>query len=390
MLFTHRGGMTTKSILIAGAGIGGLTAALTLQQRGFDVTVVERARDLRPLGVGINLLPHAVRELDDIGLAEHIAAISVAPAAISFFGSNGEQLFREPRGVEGGYGHPQLSVHRGELQMALLDAVVDRLGADAVLTGSGLIGFTPTSGGVVVDTAAGEISADVLVGADGINSVVRSALHPEGDPLLWSGVRMFRGAARQQPFLDGRTMAIIKGDNGIDLVTYPIGGGLVNWVIQVPGGEPGPLSGEAGWNRQTDADAVAAMVDHWNLDWLDVAGMVRNTGEVFEYPMVDKEPLPHWGAGRVTLLGDAAHPMYPVGANGGSQAILDARVLADELASDVDGGLRRYEDRRMADTADVVHANREMHHAGATRESGELARVTADYRNETHADRRKA
>lgn len=382
--------MSTESVLIAGAGIGGLTAALTLQRRGLEVTVVEQARDLRPLGVGINLLPHAVRELDALGLADRIEAISVATARISFFDSGGEEIFREPRGVEGGYGYPQLSVHRGELQMALLDAVVDRLGSDAVRTGSGLIGFAQHDYGVVAGTAAGEMKAGVLVGADGINSVVRSALHPSHDPLLWSGIRMFRGAARHEPFLDGRTMAIIKGDNGIDLVTYPIGGGMLNWVIQVPAGEPGPLSHEAGWNRRIDADTVAALTDGWALDWLDVVGMVRDTGEIFEYPMVDKEPLSHWGTGRVTLLGDAAHPMYPVGANGGSQAILDARVLADEVADDIDAGLRRYELKRMADTTEVVYANRKMHRAGATRESGGLARVTADYRTETNADRSHA
>jgi len=224
--------MSKKSILIAGAGIGGLTAALCLHQRGFDVTLVERARQLMPLGVGINLLPHAVRELDGLGLGADLAATSVAPSVIAFFDNRGNEVFREARGIEGGYDYPQLSVHRGQLQMLLLDAVAERIGSDALRKGSGLTGFEQNSDTVVADTKAGRIGADALVGADGINSAVRAALHPDGDPLLWSGIQMFRGALREKPFLDGRTMAIVKGDNGIDLVVYPIGGGMVNWVIQ--------------------------------------------------------------------------------------------------------------------------------------------------------------
>ncbi len=390
MLLAHGEDMSKQSILIAGAGIGGLTAALTCHQRGFGVSVVERAHDLKPLGVGINLLPHAVRELDALGLVEHLATISVAPSNISFFDSHGTHLFREARGIEGGYGHPQLSVHRGHLQMVLLAAVAERLGPEAVRTGAGLEGFTQTADGVVMNTAAGDLRADVLVGADGINSIVRSTLHPDDDPLLWSGVRMFRGAACQEPFLDGRTMAIVKGDNGIDLVAYPIGGGLVNWVFQVPDGEPGLLRGDAGWNRPADPAEIVPLVDGWRLGWLDVGELVHNTDEVFEYPMVDKDPLAQWGTGRVTLLGDAAHPMYPVGANGGSQAILDSRVLADELAQRGCDGLRSYERRRRTDTAEVIAANREMHRTGASSRADEIAHVTAKYRTDTHADRRQA
>jgi 2-polyprenyl-6-methoxyphenol hydroxylase-like FAD-dependent oxidoreductase len=382
--------MSKDTVLIAGAGIGGLTAALALNERGIEVNVVERATSLVPLGVGINLLPHAVRELHELGLGSELASISVAPSAISFFDSTGRHLFREPRGVEGGYTHPQLSVHRGRLQMLLLDAVDHRLGPETVRTASALTGFSETTDGVVAHTAGGDLRAGVLVGADGINSVVRAALHPSDDPLLWSGVRMFRGAARQDAFLDGHTMAIVKGDNGIDLVAYPIGDGLVNWVLQVPAGEPGPLRGDVGWNRPADRRDVAALVEHWRLDWLDVPALVHNTDEVFEYPMVDKDPLRQWGCGRVTLLGDAAHPMYPVGANGGSQSIIDARVLADELARDGADGLRRYEARRRSDTAAVVTANREMHISGSTRHADDLARITAKYRTDTNADRKHA
>lgn len=375
--------MTNRStIVIAGAGIGGLTAALALHQRGIEAMVVERASSLTPLGVGINLLPHAVHELEGLGLGALLSSISVAPRQISFFDSYGRHLFREPRGVEGGYSHPQRSVHRGRLQAMLIEAVIDRLGPEAIRTGAGLTGFTETGDGVVVHTRGGDLRAEILIGSDGINSVVRSHLHPGPDPLLWSGVRMYRGAARMTPFLDGRTMAIIKGDNGTDLVTYPLGGGLVNWVLQVGDGVAGPLPGNVGWNEPADPTHVASYVAGWDVGWLDVAALPGLSETVFEYPMVDRDALPHWGRGAVTVLGDAAHPMYPVGANGASQAILDARVLADEVARDPGTALHAYQTRRRRDTADVVAANRAMHTAG-TKTADDIARVTTTYRTDT-------
>ncbi|WP_243858612.1 FAD-dependent monooxygenase [Mycobacterium sp. DL440] len=265
--------------------------------------------------------------------------------------------------------------------MLLLDAVWARLGSAAVRTGAGVVDFTETDGAVHVQTRAGEFTAEVFVGADGVHSTVRRRLHPGPDPLAWSGVRMFRGASRIPPFLNGRTMAIVKGPCGVELVTYPIGGDLVNWVLQVPEAGPGPLPGDANWNTPTDPTAVAAHMSGWHLDWLDTAELVARSEAVFEYPMVDREPLPRWGTQRVTLLGDAAHPMYPVGANGGSQAILDARALADELATG--RGVAGYEARRVPETTAVVHANREMH-AG---DPHDLDRVTAAYRRNTLADR---
>jgi 5-methylphenazine-1-carboxylate 1-monooxygenase len=373
--------MPTQTIVIAGAGIGGLTTALSLHARGFPVTILESAHELRALGVGINLLPHAVRELTDLGLGEAVRAIAATPAVIDFYTSDGTLLFREPRGIEGGYGYPQCSVHRGRLQMLLLGAVRERLGPDAVRTGAGVTDFEETAEQVRVLTPAGEFGADVFVGADGVDSMVRRRLHPGPDPLAWSGVRMFRGASRMTPFLDGRTMAIVKGPDGVELVTYPIGGDLVNWVLQITETGPGPLPGDAHWNTPADPAAVAAHMSDWHLDWLSPAELVARSDAVFEYPMVDREPLPHWGTQRVTLLGDAAHPMYPVGANGGSQAILDARALADELAAG--RGVAGYETRRIPETTAVVHANREMH-AG---DPHHLDRVTADYRRNTLADK---
>ena len=379
----------TENVVIAGAGIGGLTAALALHARGIDATVIERT-DLRPLGVGINLLPHAVRELYKLGLGDNLARIAVAPAAIDYYDTDGTLLFREPRGIDGGYGCPQYSVHRGRLQMLLLSAVRDRLGANTVHANCELIGFDDSASSVRVHTPAGDFVAGALVGADGIHSSVRRRLHRGPDPLKWSGLRMFRGAVDGDPFLDGRTMSIVKGANGVDLVVYPIGGGQINWVVMLPEAQPGPLPGDAKWNHPGDRSEVLRHLDRWNLGWLDAADLVRRTEPVLEYPMVDRDVLAWWGRGRVTLLGDAAHPMYPVGANGGSQAIIDAAVLAEELSRDPAHGLRRYEDRRRPETAKVIEANREMHRTGATQRPADLARVTAKYRTDTNTDRSHA
>jgi 2-polyprenyl-6-methoxyphenol hydroxylase-like FAD-dependent oxidoreductase len=377
----------TESVLIAGAGIGGLTTALALHARGIGSTVIESASQLKPMGVGINLLPHAVSELYVLGVGDELSHVAVAPAAISYYDTDGNLLYREPRGIDGGYGYPQYSVHRGELQMLLLSAVRDRLGPNAVHTDAELHGFDESGDRVLAHTSAGDFTADALVGADGIHSVVRAQLHPEADPLLWSGVLMFRGAVEGEPFLDGRTMAIVKDAEGVDLVTYPIGGGQINWVVMLPEADPGPLPGDAKWNQPGDTSQVLRHLERWSLGWLDAADLVRRTEPVLEYPMVDRDALPWWGRGHVTLLGDAAHPMYPVGANGGSQAVVDARVLADELARDPVGGLRAYEDIRRAETADVVAANREMHVTGASQRPDDLAQATGKYRKDTDADR---
>lgn len=374
--------MTKQPVLIAGAGIGGLTAALALHRRDIGVSVLEAAGELRPLGVGINLLPHAVRELTDLGLGAQLRDIAAAPAVIRFYTADGRLQFTEPRGLAAGDAYPQLSVHRGRLQMLLLDAVHSRIGPDAVSAGVRVTGFAQDTGAVHVHTMAGAATGAALIGADGIGSVIRTALHPGPDPLMWSGITMYRGASRMPAFLDGHTMAIIKGHNNTDLVTYPIGDGLVNWVVQVRTGAPGELTGGARWNAPATAGEVHCALAGWQLDWLDTAELIDRSEMLFSYPMVDRDPLPYWGEHRVTLLGDAAHPMYPVGANGGSQAIVDARVLADEYARHGVAGLRSYEDLRRPETAEVVAANRRMHDA-TSRDDPDLRRITAEYRNDT-------
>ncbi|MCF6469669.1 flavin-dependent oxidoreductase [Nonomuraea sp. MG754425] len=330
-------------IVIAGAGIGGLTAALSLHAAGFaDVTVHEAVRELRPLGVGINLLPHAVRELTELGLADRLAAIGVATAELAYFNRYGAPIWSEPRGLGAGYAWPQYSVHRGRLQMLLLETVLDRLGPDAVRTGSRI---------------TGPGTEDLLIGADGINSAVRAHLYPGEGPPPWNGLVLWRGTTYGEPFLTGRSM-IMAGDGTRKFVAYPIETGgrtLINWIAERPLDGRAPERGD--WNRPADPVEVAGHFAGWRFDWLDVPGLIAGAASAYEYPMVDRDPLPRWTEGNRTLLGDAAHAMYPIGSNGASQAVIDARVLAWALAR---GDLAAYERLRRPATTALQRSNREM------------------------------
>ncbi len=328
-------------ITIAGGGIGGLATALSLHAAGFeDVVIHEATQEIRPLGVGINLLPHAVRELTELGLADRLAAISVPTAELAYFNRHGQAIWSEPRGLAAGYRWPQYSVHRGRLQLLLLDAVRERLGAHAVRTASRITGLRH--------------DGDLLVGADGIHSAVRAALFPDEGAPPWNGLVLWRGTTRAEPFLTGRSM-VMAGDGSQKFVAYPIGDGrLINWIAERPlDGEP-PERGN--WNRPADLAAVVAHFTDWRFDWLDVPDTIARAEAAFEYPMVDREPLPHWSGDGVVLLGDAAHAMYPVGSNGASQAIIDARVLAHSLATT--GSTTAYEELRRPATTALQLANR--------------------------------
>ncbi|MQY26702.1 FAD-dependent monooxygenase [Nocardia aurantia] len=380
--------MTTSTIVIAGAGIGGLTAALALHARGHRVTVLEAAPEIRPLGVGINIQPAAVGELTGLGLGTALSDNGIATRAHRYVDHRGATLWSEPRGIDAGNPFPQYSIHRGELQMLLLRTVRDRLGPDAVRTGEPLRAFQPGPGSVRVHAGDAVHEADVLVGADGLHSAVRARLHPAGPPVVHSDVGMWRGVTELPGFLDGRTMIIGSDEQGNRLIAYPCsrphaerGRALLNWVCLA--------AGPAG---RTDGDPLAEVLPrfaHWDLGWLDLTAVLTHCREILRYPMADREPLESWGYGRVTLLGDAAHPMYPIGANGASQAIVDAIVLADELTRDEDlvTGLRRYESIRIPATTAIVRANRSMdrkERAVAGRPEAEvssrLAAITRDYR----------
>ncbi|MBV9447837.1 MAG: flavin-dependent oxidoreductase [Streptosporangiaceae bacterium] len=376
-------------VLIVGAGIGGLSAALSLHAVGIDVSVIESAATLRPLGVGINLLPHAVRELTELELGDELAASGIRTAEIVHFDRHGNRIWGVASGRHAGYHWPQYSIHRGELQLILLDAVRARLGPDTVRTGMTFLSFEESAGGVTVrvsDRATGgttSLRADVLVGADGLYSGVRAQLHPDEPPPRWGGIKLWRGVTPGLPFLSGRTVAVSGTNAARKFVAYPIsrkaelqGGALINWVAEVlvPGdtGDTGDTGGGDGgdggdsqwadWNRAGRTEDVLPWFADWTFDWLDIPALISDAAEILEYPMVDRDPLPLWGRGRVTLLGDAAHPMYPIGANGGSQAVLDARVLAYSLATvaSPDDALAAYEEDRREKANAIVLACRDM------------------------------
>ena len=367
-------------VLIAGAGIGGLTAALSLHAAGIEAVVIDSAASLRPLGVGINLMPHAVRELTELGLGDELAATGIPTAEMVHFDRHGNRIWGFACGLSVGYRWPQYSIHRGELQMILLAAVRARLGAGAVRTATAFCGFTESRSGILVrvrDRSSGalsELAADVLVGADGLYSGVRAQLHPEEPAPRWGGIMMWRGIAAAEPFLTGRSVAVSGTNAALKFVAYPIsrqaearGRAMVNWVAEalLPHSEGTASIDVADWNRAGRVRDVLPWFADWRFGWLDVPGLITGAPQILEYPMVDRDPLPSWGSaghGRVTLLGDAAHPMYPVGANGGSQAIVDGRVLAYWLAraASPGQGLAGYETARRETVNAIVLACRDM------------------------------
>lgn len=359
--------------IIVGGGIGGLTTALRLHAAGMDVLICESVRELRALGVGINLLPHAVRELADLGLLDALTATGVRTRELLYFNKYGQRIWQEPRGLEAGYDWPQISIHRGELQLLLLRAARARLGADNVRTGHHLDAFAQGAGGVTARfverggaRVVAEERADLLIGADGIHSAVRRALYPDEGPPRWNGAILWRGTTRGAPFLSGRSM-FMAGHARQKFVCYPItapgddGLATINWVAELRF-DAATLPAREDWNRRGDPDDFLPRFADWRFDWLDIPALIRDAATVYEYPMVDRDPLPAWSVGRVTLLGDAAHPMYPVGSNGASQAILDARALSDALiaGADLPAALRAYEAARLPATARIVLSNRQQ------------------------------
>jgi 2-polyprenyl-6-methoxyphenol hydroxylase-like FAD-dependent oxidoreductase len=358
-------------ILIVGAGIGGLTAGLLLDRLDLRVTIVEAASAIEPLGVGINLLPHGAAVLWELGLGERLAATGIETRSLEYRTRFGQLILADPRGRHAGLPWPHLSIHRGDLQTILLEAARARFG-ERILTGHRFERFKQDERGVTAflhrraDGADVTMRADALIGADGIHSRLCRELHPGIGPLRFSGVIMWRGAVERAPYLDGRTM-VIAGHHATKAVIYPISGeaagrgrSLVNWVAELRVGESAPYE-RADWNRFGTIDEFIAPFEDWRFDWLDIPALFRATKEIYVYPMVDRDPLPRWSFGRVTLLGDAAHPMYPIGANGGSQAIIDADALAvafTEHGGDVESALAAYETARREATSQVTLSNR--------------------------------
>ncbi len=360
------------TVLIAGGGIGGLTLALSLNQIGVPAKVFESVAELRPLGVGINVLPHAVRELIELGLLDKLDQAGVRTKELAYFSKHGKPIWSEPRGLEAGYKWPQFSIHRGVLQQILLDAAIKRLGAGNILTSHHLTGWEETSEGVrasFIDKAtgrrAGTYEGALLIACDGIHSAVREKLYPQEGPPIWNGRILWRGITDSDAFLSGRTM-IMAGHEILKFVCYPIskqpdanGKHRINWVAErhMP---PTYQWRREDYNRTAKLEEFLPWFESWQFDWLDVPALIKNCPHAYEYPLVDRDPLARWTFGPVTLLGDAAHPMYPIGSNGASQAILDARVLTREILAlgETKAALAAYEAERRPATTDLVMLNR--------------------------------
>ena len=361
------------NVLIAGAGIGGLTTALILHARGVPVQIFETAADVREAGVGINILPHAIRELEALNLLPDLDSVGLRTRRLIYYTRAGQEVWSELRGTYAGHEVPQFSIHRGRLQNLLYKAVLNRLGQDAVQNGRRLGGFVQDEAGVTaqfansIDGSAGQtMRGDVLICCDGIHSAGRKVFYPAEKAPSWNGVMMWRGAGDWPSWQDGESMAIGGGLGG-KFVLYPIseakdGRQLMNWVVNVrtkdPAISPPPANN---WSRKVSLAKVLPHALRFNIPDFDIEGLVRASPAIFEYPMADRDPLPRWTFGRITLLGDAAHPMYPVGSNGASQAILDARCLADNLAygEHPRAALWAYEKSRLPKTSEVVISNRD-------------------------------
>lgn len=358
--------MSAPRVLIAGGGVGGLVLALALHARGIPATVCEAAAEVKELGVGINTLPHAISQLATLGLLEALDRVAIRTRELRYLNRFGQLIRSEPRGLFAGHAVPQFSIHRGRLHRVLWNVARERLGSDRVRPGMRLADFSQDDAGVVARFSDGTtIAADALIGADGIHSRVRALLHPDDGGIRWQGIFMWRGAV-DWPAFEGGDVMVIAGDMDEKLVLYPIAEGsapgrrLTNWVVCARLGDgTAPPPRREDWSREGRLSDVLPRVRRFRIPWLDVEALVRATPTFWEYPMCDRDPLPWWTQGRVTLLGDAAHPMYPVGSNGASQAVLDAASLAEKIATlPVAEALVAYERERLPATRAIVESNR--------------------------------
>ncbi len=356
------------TVVIAGAGIAGLTLGLTLHQIGVPFRIFEAVPTIKPLGVGINIQPNAVRELFELGLEEALDRAGVRTKEYGFFTKTGQEIWTEPRGHLAGYKWPQFSMHRGKLQMELLAALRARV-PEAVITDHRAIRFENRAGAAVLHLRGPDgdvtVEGDVVLAADGINSALRAQMYPnEGEP-VWNGSVMWRAISRGQAFRTGASM-ILAGHDRIRFVAYPIttpdpetGQADINWIAEVKR-DPGEGWRKADYNAAVDFRTFFPTFADWNFGWLDCPSLIKAADEIYEYPMIDRDPLPRWTDGRVTLMGDAAHPAYPVGSNGASQAIVDARIIGALFQKHGVGpqALQAFEDQVRPRMTQVVLANR--------------------------------
>lgn len=369
-IYTSNSSQTCK-IAVVGGGIAGLSFALALHQHGLMCDVYESVPDVKELGVGITLLPHAMRELAGLGLQAELEAVGIENLESVFFNRFGQFIYKEPRGRHAGYAVPELGIHRGKLHRILFDAVVKRLGAVRVHTNHRCVGVTQDNVGATVNFVQSSdgaylppVTADIVIACDGIHSAIRKQFYPD-EKLAFAGINTWRGVTRHKPILTGKSYMRIGSIKTGKMVIYPIvddidgdGNQLINWMAEIEGDSRDMND----WNSGGKIEDFISIFKDWQFDWLDVPALIRNANQVLEYPMVDKDPIAQWTFGRVTLMGDAAHPMYPRGSNGSAQALIDARTLATELAhqSDPLASLQSYEVKRREITSRIVQTNRSL------------------------------
>jgi 2-polyprenyl-6-methoxyphenol hydroxylase-like FAD-dependent oxidoreductase len=356
--------------IVIGGGIAGLALSLAMRERGLDCRVYEAVPEVKELGVGITLLPHATRELAALGLEPRIRKVAIENEESAFFNRHGQFIYKEPRGKLAGYPFAEYGIHRGKLHRILFEAALEASGADRVLTNHRCVRVDQDERGVTVhfvETSTGRalppVKGDIAIACDGINSTVRRQFYPE-EKVAFAGINTWRGVTRRPPILGGRTYMRVGSIETGKMVIYPIvhdvdgsGNQLINWMAEIR--QPNVSMND--WNKPGNLADFHALYADWRFDWLDAADMIAKADMVLEYPMVDKDPVERWTFGRATLMGDAAHPMYPRGSNGAAQAIIDARTLAELLRTSGDpvAALRAYEAARLEATAKIVRTNRE-------------------------------
>jgi 2-polyprenyl-6-methoxyphenol hydroxylase-like FAD-dependent oxidoreductase len=352
-------------VAIVGGGICGLSLALNLRQRGIAARIYERAPEIKALGVGITLLPHAMREFTALGIRDELLAAGIENRESAFFNRFGQLIYKEARGKFAGYQYPEVGIHRGKLHLILYEAAKAKLGSDAILLDHDCVGVEQDDAGVTLRFSNRDnVRGDVAIACDGINSPIRKQ-YVANDKLAFAGINTWRGVTRRKPILDGRTYMRVGSILTGKMVIYPIvddidaeGRQLINWMAEIKGDSPA----QNDWNKPGNLADFFSIYADWRFDWLDVAQMIRDADQILEYPMVDKDPIETWTYGRITLAGDAAHPMYPRGSNGAAQAAIDARTLADFLRNHADprDALKAYEAARAQPAAKVVRTNREF------------------------------